>query len=115
MSNSYVVEIDNVGTFEISRFTFGVKQKVRLSYQRAVQGDDSQLDETTKSIFWALAYLKACIIKAPDGWNLDDLSPDEGEDQLIKIYQAIQAKEDLFRSPSAKEPEVPSTSEVIKP
>ena len=98
--NTYVVNVPNIGTFEIRKRTLGVQMKIHAELNRLTEGAPlSTLSDWFIDLCGLVAELKGLIIKAPDGWSMDDLDPlDDGYDRLRAVYRAIRVQEDSFRT-----------------
>lgn len=111
---TYTLTVPDIGTFEIRRRTFKVQMAVHAELNRLTEGAPlASLSDWFLDICGLVAELKTLVVKAPDGWSIDDLDPlDDGYDRLRAVHQAIRAREGTFR-PSAPGPqaESPPTSE----
>lgn len=98
--NTYVVNVPEIGTFEIRKRTLGVQMKIHAELNRLTEGAPlSTLSDWFIDLCGLVAELKGLIIKAPDGWSMDDLDPlDDGYDRLRAVYRAIRVQEDSFRT-----------------
>ena len=114
--NTYVVNVPEIGTFEIRKRTLGVQMKIHAELNRLTEGAPlSTLSDWFIDLCGLVAELKGLIIKAPDGWSMDDLDPlDDGYDRLRAVYRAIRVQEDSFRT-DAKRPQAPSAGSGEQP
>ncbi len=98
--NTYVVNVPDVGTFEIRKRTLSVQMKIHAELNRLTEGAPlSTLSDWFIDLCGLVAELKGLIIKSPDGWSMEDVDPlDDGYDRLRAVYRAIRTQEDSFRT-----------------
>lgn len=102
---TFQVNVDNVGTFECRRRVMRTAINIEVEYARLTQGVTG-LDVETQYFCRILAYLKAMVISGPDGWDIDDMDPDDaGESQrLQEVFAAIKAEDERFRGGAKPDP-----------
>lgn len=94
----FTVDVDGVG-----RFVFG---KRRMADEIKVHVEYSRLTEAVEPTPWLdsvstwMSTIKVLVVRAPDGFDLDELDPlDEASyAKLFKVYAALVEKEGSFRS-----------------
>lgn len=98
MADNYFVDIDGLGAFEVMRRTMLANNKIRSEFNRITEGQES-LSEAFEQFCVVFSTLKALVVKAPTGWNLDNLDPDDDNSyqQMYSLYFKIVEKEKFFR------------------
>lgn len=96
---NFVIDVPELGTFEIKRRTMKVQMQIHAELNRLTEGAPlASLSDWFMDLSGMVAELKVLIVASPDGWSLDNVDPmDDGYDQLRAVYRAIRAKEDSFR------------------
>jgi hypothetical protein len=97
---TYVVNVPDVGTFEVRKRTLRVQMAIHAELNRLTEGAPlATLSDWFIDLCGLVAELKGLIIKAPDGWSMEDIDPlDDGYDRLRAVYRAIRTQEDSFRT-----------------
>lgn len=95
----FLVEVPKVGRFTFGRRTMADEVAYQVEFARIIDG--VQPTDWLKIIGSALADLRVMTVRAPDGWNLDELDPldPETEAKLIAVHLAYRDKENSFRRP----------------
>jgi hypothetical protein len=98
-SDTFVVDVDGVGSFECRRRTMRVEVARQAEFCRLTEGLQS-IPEEFAGVCNFLAYLKVMIAKGPDGWDVDDVDPEDQEQlkKLREVHAAIQTAERRFRA-----------------
>ena len=98
--NTYVVNVPDVGTFEVRKRTLRVQMAIHAELNRLTEGAPlSTLSDWFIDLCGLVAELNGLSIKAPDGWSMEDVDPlDDGYDRLRIVYRAIRTQEDSFRT-----------------
>ena len=114
--NTYVVNVPDVGTFEVRKRTLRVQMTIHAELNRLTEGAPlSTLSDWFIDLCGLVAELKGLIIKSPDGWSMEDVDPlDDGYDRLRAVYRAIRTQEDSFRT-QAKGDQAPGTGSSEQP
>jgi hypothetical protein len=96
---TYVVNVPDVGAFEIRKRTLRVQMAIHAELNRLTEGAPlATLSDWFIDLCGLVAELKGLIIHAPDGWSMEDVDPlDDGYDRLRAVYRAIRTQEDSFR------------------
>jgi hypothetical protein len=97
-SKEFDVHVDGVGSFTFARRNMRRELAIGAEFSRLTEGVDTPSDFLQDIAGW-ISTLKVLTIKAPDGWDLDELDPldDESYAVIVKTYSALRAKEDSFR------------------
>ncbi len=97
---TYVVNVPDIGTFEVRKRTLRVQMAIHAELNRLTEGAPlATLSDWFIDLCGLVAELKGLIIKAPDGWSMEDIDPlDDGYDRLRAVYRAIRTQEDSFRT-----------------
>lgn len=98
--NTFIVTIPEVGAFEIRKRTLRVQMAIHAELNRLTEGAPlATLSDWFVDICGVIAELKGLILKAPDGWSMDDQDfLADGYDRLRAVYRAIRTQEDSFRT-----------------
>lgn len=99
-SKVFSVEVEGVGRFEFKFPT--ILDEITVERETfAISGSDGSISPGAKSIAARIAWLKACTLEAPAGWDLEELYDLES---LVKVYDAFSDKVFQFRGgPSARD------------
>jgi len=100
MTATYPLVVDGVGTFECRRRTLRVEIHVGAEFARLTEGQE-QIPSWLRDLCEMTSTAKVLIAKGPDGWNVDEMDPQEPEtyEKLAKVYTAIREAEGRFRRP----------------
>lgn len=98
MEKEFWIDVDGVGAFLFQRRTMRNEIQLQAEYARLIEGTDPT--PWLELVCTWQSHLKVLMLKAPDGFDLDDLDPfdDVTYENLGKIYSALQAKELSFRT-----------------
>ncbi|WP_295455304.1 hypothetical protein [uncultured Thiodictyon sp.] len=108
---TFMVPVDAVGVFECRRRTMRVAVAITAEYNRLTEGAESIGGEFA-GICNFLAYLKAMVVRGPDGWDPYAIDPDDeaAVAALQDVYAAIKTAEGRFRKPAGDQPQSASAS-----
>ena len=108
-SDTYMVEVAEVGSFEVRRPIMRTAVRIEVEYARLTEGVES-LPIDLQFICRIMAYLKVMVVSGPEGWEVDNVDPySEGETaKLREVFEAITAEEARFRSGGKEKPEAES-------
>lgn len=97
-STDYFVDVDGVGTFSFARRTMRDEMRIAAEYSRLTEGVETPT-AYLELVAGMLSTLRVLTVSQPDGWNLDDLDPLDSDSytKLVKVHNALRAKEDSFR------------------
>ena len=98
--STFVVTLPDIGTFEVKRRTLKVQMQVHAELNRLTEGAPlATLSDWFVDLCALIAELRVLIVRAPDGWSLDEIDPlDDGYEQLRAVYRAIREQEGRFRA-----------------
>jgi hypothetical protein len=111
-SNDFPVVVEGVGTFMFGYRKLADELRIQVEYARITEGV-----QATVWLFNLATYLSALrvlMVKAPNGWDLEELDPLDEETfiQIERVFAGLRAKEDSFRPKRAKAGEAPSKGNV---
>lgn len=103
---TYPLAVEGVGTFEIRRRTLRVEIQVGAEFARLTEGEE-QIPAWLRDLCEMTSAVKVLAVKAPDGWDVDGMDPQEPAtyEKLAKVYRAIREAEGRFRRPPAGGPQ----------
>jgi hypothetical protein len=95
----FQIQVEGLGSFTFAKRTMRDEFAIAAEYSRLTEGVDTPTDflHGYARIF---ATIKVLQVVVPDGWNIDDLDPLDGDTsfaQLRAVFAALRAKEDDFR------------------
>lgn len=98
----FTVPVDGIGTFTFGRRKMADEMKIQVEYARMIDG--TQPTQWLSLVAGWISALMVLTVKAPDGWDLDELDPldDESYAKLKRVYDALMQKEQSFRSGHGK-------------
>lgn len=99
-ATDYTVAVDGVGTFTFGRRAMRDEIDIQREYAAILDG--------VRPTVWLevvgnwISVFKVLTVKAPEGWNVDELDPleDATYAKMQRVYDALSAKELSFRSGS---------------
>lgn len=96
--NDYEVPVEGIGNFTFARRAIGDELKIQAEYARINDGVSQPTPWLYSLATWFSA-LRVLMVKAPDGWSLEELDPleDESYAKIKQVYEAMREKEDSFR------------------
>jgi hypothetical protein len=105
-ADTYMVEVPDVGSFEVRRPVMRTAIRMEVEYARLTEGVEN-LPVDLQVICRIMSYLKVMVVSGPDGWDVDNLDPYSDQDtaKLREVYDAITAEEARFRSGGKVQPE----------
>ena len=97
------LNVEGVGNFRFARRRMADEMKIQVEYARIIDGVE-QPTVWLDRMGGAISTLKVLTVKAPDGFDIDDLDPldEESYIKLLSVYDALAAKEESFRSGKRK-------------
>ncbi|MEX3764463.1 hypothetical protein [Paraburkholderia phenoliruptrix] len=97
-AKQFDVHVDGVGAFTFARRNMRAEIAIAAEYSRLTEGV-SQPSAFLDTIAGWLSTLKVLTVKAPAGWDLDEMDPldDEAYAILLKVHAALREKEGSFR------------------
>lgn len=100
---THAVTVPEVGEFVFRRRTLDTQIKLQADAVRLTGGE---IESTSLTGFaMAIATLRALTVRAPDGWNLDEVDPldEEAMSAVLKVFGSLRAAEETFRSKAQPE------------
>ena len=96
---TFVVNVPDLGAFEIKRRTLKVQMQIHAELNRLTEGAPlASLSDWYMDLCGLVAELKVLIVSSPEGWSMADADPfEDGYEQMRTVYRAIRAQEDSFR------------------
>lgn len=93
----FTVPVDGIGTFTFARRKMADEMKIQVEYARMIDGV-----EPTQWLSLVAGWMSALMVltvKAPDGWDLDELDPLDNDTyaKLKRVYDELMLKEQSFR------------------
>lgn len=101
-TTDFTLPVDGIGTFTFARRKMADEMKIQVEYARMIDG--TQPTQWLSLVAGWISALMVLTVKAPDGWDLDELDPldDESYAKLKRVYDALMQKEQSFRSGHGK-------------
>lgn len=92
------VPVEGIGTFTFGRRKMADEIAIQVEYARMIDG--VQPTEWLALVAGWLSALKVMTVRAPAGWDLDDMDPldDDTYANLMKVHAALSEKERSFRT-----------------
>ena len=96
------VSVEGIGVFRFGKRKMADEIAIQVEYARLIQGVDPT-DWLANVCGW-ISTLKVMTVRAPEGWDIDDLDPldDETYLKLANVYGALTERERSFRSGQGK-------------
>ena len=93
----FTVPVDGIGTFTFARRKMADEMKIQVEYARMIDG--TQPTQWLSLVAGWISALMVLTVKAPDGWDLDELDPldDDSYAKLKRVYDELMLKEQSFR------------------
>ena len=110
---TYVIDLEGVGQFEVFRLTQRQRLRVLTEQARLTEGVED-LPESLLREAAITAAVKALVVKAPDGWDVDSIDPldeDGSYSAMQRLYAAISEREQRFRGKTATQGAGPGTAQ----
>lgn len=99
--NDFIVSVPDVGSFTFGRRTMADEIKIQVEYARLIEGVEPT--EWLNLVGGWMAALRVMTVRAPEGWDLDELDPldDATYAKLAAVHSALTEKERSFRQKPA--------------
>ena len=96
----FTVPVEGIGTFTFARRKMADEIQIQVEYARILDG--VQPTEWLALVGGCLSALKVLTVKAPEGWDINELDPvdDESYAKLMQVHAALVSKERSFRRKS---------------
>lgn len=94
----FTVPVEGIGSFTFAKRTMADELAIQREYADIIGGVESPTVWLETMGGW-LSVLRVLTVRAPDGWDLDELDPlDEGTyAKLNKVYEELRTQERSFR------------------
>ena len=96
--NEFTITVDGVGAFTFRKRNMRTEFAIQSEYSRLTEGVDTP---TTQLHLFAsmVSELKVLTVKAPEGWDIDQLDPldDDSYRKIADTHRAMREKEQSFR------------------
>lgn len=101
--NDFTVPVEGIGAFTFARRKLRDEMAIGSEYSRLTEGVDTPTPWLEAVAGW-ISTLKVLTVKAPDGWDIDELDPLDPDSyaKLRKVHSALREKEGSFRSAGKK-------------
>ncbi len=95
--DDFIVSVEDIGSFTFGRRTMADEFAIQRRFADLAGGADHT--EWLAIVGGWVAALTVLTVRAPDGWDIDDMDPLDGEvyAKLKKVYDALRDQEDSFR------------------
>lgn len=94
----FQIQVEGLGSFTFARRTMRDEFAIAAEYSRLTEGVQTPTDFLH---YYARAFstIKVLQVVGPDGWNVDQLDPQEDASyaQMIGVFDALRAQEADFR------------------
>lgn len=93
----FYVKVDGVGGFTFARRKMALEIEIQVEYAKMLDG--APATEWLALVAGWISALKVLTVRAPEGWDLDELDPldDDTYAKLAKVHAALTEKERSFR------------------
>lgn len=93
----FTIPVDGVGVFTFGKRTMRDEIAIQVAYARYIDGVEPTA--WLQAVCGWLSSLSVLTVRAPDGWDLDELDPldDDSYRRLKLVHDALSEKELSFR------------------
>ncbi len=100
-ATDFTIDVEGVGRFTFARRNMGDELAIQREFAEILQGIDKPTAWLETMGGW-LSTLRVLTVRAPDGWDLDELDPLDNETyaKLNRVYEGLRDKERSFRAGS---------------
>lgn len=93
----FTVKVEGVGAFTFGKRTMRDEIAIQVEFARMIDGVEPT--SWLQAVCGWLSTLRVLTVRAPDGWDLDDLDPldDESYGKLSRVFDALSEQERSFR------------------
>jgi hypothetical protein len=93
----FTVKVDGVGTFTFGKRTMRDEIAIQVEFARLIDGVEPT--SWLQAVCGWLSVLKVITVRAPDGWDLDEMDPldDATYARMNAVHSALIDKERSFR------------------
>ena len=95
--SDFPVAVEGVGSFSFAKRTMRDEIAIQVDFARIIDGVDPTV--WLQAVGGWMSVLRALTVRAPDGWDIDELDPldDETYSKLGRVYDALVSQERAFR------------------
>jgi hypothetical protein len=99
MKETFKVTVPEIGDFVFKRRNMRLGCAIMCEEARILGAGDAPIDETTRLLVRAFASLKVQTVQAPEGWNLDEMDPDDTVSyrRLVEVWTTLRTAEDAAK------------------
>ena len=96
-TTDFIVDVPDVGQFVFAKRTMRDELAIQVEYAKIIDG--APATEWLQAVGGWISTLRVLTVRAPDGWNLDELDPlDDGTyAKLANVHGELRNKERSFR------------------
>ena len=93
----FAVDVENIGTFIFGRRKMADEIRIQVEFARLTEGVTPT--PWLELVAGWMSDLKILTVRAPDGWDVDEMDPldDETYSKLLRVHAALREKENSFR------------------
>ena len=97
--DTFEVDVEDIGKFVFRKRNMRAQIEIEAEYSRLTEGVQV-ITAFLGDISSKTADLKVLTLKAPDGWDVDELDAwdDDSFEKLAKVWSALRDKEASFRA-----------------
>lgn len=113
LPNDFVVPVDGIGSFTFGRRTMRDEMKIQVEYAKYIDG--ATPTDWLASVAGWIACLNVMTVRAPDGWNIDEMDPldDDTYEKIAKVYGELDKKERSFRPKRIQASEASGAQSIV--
>jgi hypothetical protein len=106
LATDFYVDVKDIGRFRLAKRTMRDEFQIGAEYSRLTEGVDTPTPWLAQ-MATMVANLKVLAVTVPEDWNIDEMDPldDESYSRIFRVYEALRAREDSFRSGIGKSSE----------
>lgn len=99
LATDFYVDVENVGRFRFARRTMRDEFQIGAEYSRLTEGVSTPTPWLAQ-MATMVSNLNVLAVTVPADWNIDKMDPldDESYNRIFKVFEALRAQEDSFRS-----------------
>lgn len=97
-ATDFAVKVEGVGSFTFAKRTMRDEIAIQVEFARIIDGVEPT--SWLQAVGGWMSTLKVLTVRAPEGWDLENLDPLENDTyaKLNRVYDALAEKERSFRS-----------------
>lgn len=107
---SFAVQVDDIGTFVFRRVNMGDSVRIASEFSKLTDGQEDVAPWVGRLVT-RLATLKVRTVTSPEGWDIEQMDPEESETflKIDKVYSALKDRDAFFRKGGGPKREADST------